>query len=162
MKPLVKKNTRFNFLDVFLILCIVLAVIGLLFYVLPRQKTGKTVLCTLSVSGLRADFADRLREGDLVYDESGAVQLGTLEKAEVEADTLTVTDQAGHTLSASYPPDTLCRATLFIRTAPAAETEGGYTVEGSPILLNNALTVRTARVSCTGICTALFAGGEEE
>lgn len=154
MKPLEKKNTRFNLFDAAVIFILVLLLIGLILYMIPKSAGGEPATLRVTCSGVRADFLPLISKDDIVYSQNGKTTLGRISKVTTAQDTLTLTDSEGDSQTAKYPVGTLYKVTLEI-----AATNVTYLQETDSISLGalnlapgESLALRTTRVSLTGTC----------
>lgn len=156
MKPLVKQNTRFNLFDAAICLVALAFVVGLVFYLLPHAQQGEEALVEVTVTGMRADLAALLQEGELLYDQSGNTELGTLSDVTVHRDTLVLTDAvSGEERRALYPENTLCAVRFTLRIPNARVVEDGVRVGSVEIRPKAPLSLRSARVALTGTAELL-------
>lgn len=161
MKPYVNQNTRFNLFDALILLLVAGLLVAGVLYLIPARTQGDSALVTVSFKGVRADLAALLKEGDIVYDQSGNTTLGKIESVLVHRDSLTLPDPVtGEEQTALYPENTLCAVTLTINV-PSAAAEGDLIRVGTlDIEEGSSLSVRTARVSLVGMTDIITLGGQ--
>ena len=166
MKPLVKQKTRFNLVDAVVVLLIVAAAIAFLFYAFPQAKSGEKASVTVVCTGVRQEFLSLISKGDVVYDQSGASILGTVASVSKKRDSLSLTDpETDETKTVLYPENTFYELTLVLSATDAVESEQEQTISlgGVSVKAGQPLSIRTARVSLSGVCESYRTeqGGEQ-
>ncbi len=164
MKPLTKRNTRFNVFDALVALVLVCALVALVLYLIPQStaEDGKTAVITLTATGVRAEFLPLVSEGDLVYDQSGNTALGTITKITKKRDSLLLTDpKTGEEQEVLYPEDTFYALEVEIAAKDVNTQEEGtaasdsvISIGGIQITNGKSLTIRTPQAVLSG--TAAF------
>ncbi|MBQ2730543.1 MAG: DUF4330 family protein [Clostridia bacterium] len=166
MKPLVKQKTHFNLVDAIIVLLALAAAVALLFYAFPQTKSGEKASLTVVCTGVRQEFLPLISKGDVVYDQSGASILGTVASVSKKRDSLSLTDpQTDETKTVLYPENTFYELTLVLSATNAVEGDQAQTISlgGVSVKAGQPLSLRTARVSLSGICESyrMEKGGEQ-
>lgn len=163
-KPQKDKNPRrtgFNFLDVIIIAC-VLAVVALLFFVYsPSEFFGvdsrdTTIIYTLRISGVPAEYAAAISVGDEVTDPDGYVLGKVASDVEVEPHSIyeyrETFDGIGGIVVAEHPDLVDLIITVY---AEADHTSDGYTVDGKRIAIEAEYYLVLPKFESKGTCISL-------
>ncbi|MBQ2253048.1 MAG: DUF4330 family protein [Clostridia bacterium] len=166
MKPLVKQKTHFNLVDAIIVLLALAAAVAFLFYAFPQTKSGEKASLTVVCTGVRQEFLPLISKGDVVYDQSGASILGTVASVSKKRDSLSLTDpQTDETKTVLYPENTFYELTLVLSATNAVEGDQAQTISlgGVSVKAGQPLSLRTSRVSLSGICESyrMEKGGEQ-
>ena len=146
MKPLVNRNTRFNFFDALIAVILLLSITALVLYLIPQKGTEKTATLTFTASDVRAECIPLLSVGDMIYDDGGTRMIG---KVESVSDPVADTQHAGSFL-----------LTFEISAAVSVHENGEITVKGLTFTKQDAISLRSASLALDCTCTSILVQGE--
>ncbi len=151
-----KKKSRFNIIDVFIIL-IILGAVALLGYVfifsnktVEKYETHE-VECVVEFTRINELFRDKFNKGDPVINPSNNKQFGTVtETPERKRSITTAFDEVtGHEV---YPEVEGADDYIITFVGTAEKTDWGYRFADMYIVVNDACTVRIGDMQCVGTC----------
>ncbi len=146
MKPLINRQTRFNFFDAFISIVLILAVTALILHLIPQKGTEKTATLTFTASDVRAECLPLLSVGDTLYDDGGNRMIGKVEKISEP-----VTDE-NH--SGSFV------LTFELSAAVSVHENGNVTAAGLTFSEGDALSLRSDSLALDCVCTGILVQGE--
>ena len=158
MKVNAKGRLRFNIVDFFVVLFVVLVLVASVAYFVPeiteRFGTNSEVEITyvLEFRGVDDDFIANIQSGDNAYEGSQNFSMGTVKSVATEAFTSLEYD---NTLGEAILKDHPAKKTLVITiTATAIYTEGeGYTINGERIAVGAKYDIRFPNFAGSAYCT---------
>lgn len=155
------RKAGFNFLDVIIIAC-VLSVVALLLFVyspsdiLSGSSRDASIIYTIRISGVPAEYAAAIGAGDEVADQDGYI-LGTV-ASEVEVEPHSIyqyfenTDGSGGIVGVVHPDLVDLIITVY---AEADHTADGYTVDGKRIAVEADYELVLPGFESKGTCISL-------
>ena len=160
MKVNVKGRVRFNIVDFFVILFVLLVAAALVAYFLPevtdRFSSNSEVEITyvLEFRGVDDMFIANIKGGDKVYDASQSFNMGKVKTVATESYT---TLEYDNTLGEAVMKDHPNLKTLVITvSASAIYTEGeGYSINGERIAVGGQYNIRFPNFTGTAYCTQI-------
>ena len=161
-----KSYGRFNLFDLILLLILLAILVAAFFYFIPQKNAsaGMPADCVFTLSGVRSDLLGGLYAGDTLYDASGNVSLGKIQKIDAVPDTLKIAapdNTDGETVNAAYPPNTILSVTLSVKLDHAVPVENGFSVGTLQILNGENVRIRTSGLSAVGVCRGVVFSGTE-
>lgn len=158
-----KKARRgtFNFLDVIIIACII-AVVALLllvyspFEILGMNSRETTIIYTIRISGVPAEYAAAISVGDDVSDADGYILGNVASDVEVEPHNIYEyrenLDGSGGVVSIKHPELVDLIVTV---SADADHSHDGYSVDGKRIAVESEYELVLPKFESKGICISL-------
>lgn len=156
-----ERKSGFNFLDVLIIAC-VLSVVALLFFVyspseiLSGNSREASIIYTIRISGVPAEYAAAISEGDEVTDPDGYVLGKVASEVEVEPHTIyqyrETYDGSGGIVSIEHPDLVDLIITVY---AEADHNSDGYTVDGKRIAVEAEYDLVLPGFESKGTCISL-------
>ncbi len=151
-----KKKLYLNFIDVILVAVILASVAALVFFLRERRivadPNGETaeIVYQVEVSPMREEFRNLVAVGDAVVHTVSAKAIGTVSDVAYSQCLYTGTDSVtGLPVTSSYPGKITMVLTV---TVTATITDTGYEVGGQPLILGEALSIRTPHFVGSGTC----------
>lgn len=155
-----KGRVRFNIIDLFLILVVILTVTALVAYFLPgitdRFSSGGEVEITyvLEFRGVDDMFIANIQNGDNAYDARQNFSMGVVKTVATESyETLEYDVDTGSAVMREHPE----KKTLIITvTTSAIYTDGeGYSINGERIAVGGKYDMRFPNFTGTAYCTQI-------
>ena len=156
------QKSRFNFIDV-IIIVLILAITAALVYLFVYKKSAsssvgeKTVVYTLKISGVNADYLSMIKENDVLLDSSTGTELGTVSKV-VSKPTLYIGDtviddgNGGKTVAHSEY-DNLFDLYVTLSVTASVDERGIAYIGSNRILVGSPFYVRRDAFAKKAFCT---------
>lgn len=154
-------KSRFNFIDVLIILT-VLAIVAVIIYMTTQSgtiasKNEKTVVYTLKLSGVNSDYLGLISEGDEVFNSSTGNSIGKITAVRRENTKLIgktiVTDSTGAKSISVSQYDNLYDVYVTLYVTASVDDRGIAYVDGCRILVGSRFYFRDATFAGTSFCT---------
>ena len=158
MKLHAKGRIKFNAVDFFVILIVVLAVAALVMYFLPGiterfASDGEAeITYVLEFRGVDSSFIANIQGGDKVYDAGQNFNMGVVKSVETEPyRTLEYDNVLGEAVMKDHPE---MKTLIITVTASAIYTENeGYSINGERIAVGGKYNVRFPNFTGAAYCT---------
>ena len=159
-----KRTGRFNLVDFFLIMIILLVIVTLIYVFAPFsrlqslvKKEAKTVEYTVEILGVDESFLNKIKENDTVLNSVSKNQMGTVIAVDyntkyTELQYVKQNDQTVGVL-AEHPS----KYNIIITISATADylEEVGYSIGGDRIAVGEKVSLRFPDYACEGYCIAL-------
>ena len=153
------RSRRFNIIDVFLIVLVILCVLGIYFRAEIAEKLGiekdlEEYKISFKVNEIRYTSAEYLQSGNAVYFESGNVLLGTIDgKCQERPSEVYIDGPDGAPVKVIYPKDTYIDLFGTIKCTGILKEDGFYLGGTYSLAPGSTLNVRTEMLNFTIIIT---------
>lgn len=150
---------RFNIIDVFLIVLVVLCVLGIYFRGQIAEKMGlekdlKDHIVSFKIEEIRYTSAEYLQSGNAVYFESGNALFGTLDgKCQERPSEVYIDGPDGAPVRVIYPKDTYIDVFGSIKCVGLMKEDGFYLNGTYSLAPGSRVNVRTEMLNFTIIIT---------
>ena len=162
MENKIAKKSKFNFIDA-IIIVLALAMIAALIYfftvgnVSKTSGSDKTVIYTLKIPGVNADYLSLLKENDVITDSSSGNKLGTVKEVRYKnalfvGDTVADDGKGGKVVSHSEY-DNLYDVYVTLYVTATLDSRGIAYVGTSKILVGSPFYVRDGSFAKKAFCT---------
>ncbi|MBQ3100424.1 MAG: DUF4330 family protein [Clostridia bacterium] len=157
MKSRAKKCGRFNYIDVLLLILIIVAVIGLVWFIISPYTeqffaTTYDIEYTVALNGVRVEFKDKVQAGDNIVETVGLDAIGSVTDVVYTASKFVGTDSNGHSITSDHP--VLYDVMITVR-AEAALQSGVYSVNGYGITAGKNIPFRVPDFIGEGVCVSV-------
>lgn len=157
MKNRTKKRGRFNYIDVLLLILIIVAVIGLMWFLISPYTeqffaTTYDIEYTVALNGVRVEFKDKVQVGDRIVETVGLDGIGSVTDVVYTASKFVGTDSNGHSITSNHP--VLYDVMITVR-AEATLQSGVYSVNGYGITAGKSIPFRVPDFIGEGVCVSV-------
>lgn len=157
MKNRTKKRGRFNYIDVLLLILIIVAVIGLMWFLISPYTeqffaTTYDIEYTVALNGVRVEFKDKVQVDDRIVETVGLDGIGSVTDVVYTASKFVGTDSNGHSITSNHP--VLYDVMITVR-AEATLQSGVYSVNGYGITAGKSIPFRVPDFIGEGVCVSV-------
>ena len=154
-----QKKFKFNALDTFVVLFVLLLISAIFFYFLyfasNDSNTETQIEYTLEISKAKSEFKDAVKIGDSLIDSSRFGSLGVVTDVIYEAaTTLTTNKESGESILVQYPTNKYIKIIIKVKT-DANIKDNVYYSENVLISIGNVINFRTSEFIGSAYCTSI-------
>lgn len=164
MKNTANKRRKLNYIDILLLILIVVAVAGVVWFLLSPYTeqffaTTYDIEYTVALNGVRVEFKDKVQMGDQVVETVGLDGIGNVTDVVYTASKFVGTDSNGHSITSDHP--VLYDVMITVR-AKATMQSGVYSVNGYGITAGKNIPFRVPDFIGEGVCVSVREVSNEE
>ncbi|MBQ4054441.1 MAG: DUF4330 family protein [Clostridia bacterium] len=164
MKNTANKRRKLNYIDVLLLILIIVAVIGVVWFIISPYTdqlfaTTYDIEYTVALNGVRVEFKDKVQVGDTLVETVGLDDIGSVTDVVYTASKFVGTDSNGHSITSDHP--VLYDVMITVR-AKATMQSGVYSVNGYGITAGKTIPFRVPDFIGEGVCVSVREVTNEE
>ncbi|GHV19576.1 hypothetical protein FACS189425_10270 [Clostridia bacterium] len=153
-----KKKFKFNWLDALILVLVLAAAAFVLLKVAPRLvSTDADYTITLTIDEARSEVCGAIKQGDVVYDRTGLVEIGVVESVTLREPRVFTTTSEGKILQVERPG--WSGAVIVVKGRGPVDGAGGIDIGKEPYYVNRALDSLFGNISQSSRISAITVDG---